>query len=167
MLSISIALLSSTSFFNFNLLLTDIPYKIITLKSGEYQLPSQAPPLLSTKMSTRITEFGLRAFPPEILELIFTPLLTFTGKTPPLLVALRADPQLYQEALSTFRKLNTFKLHRGNKWMTGDMNPSAIQSIRALTVDFWSVTPLIFHFGLYHVLCAPTTTIRSRQKGKC
>jgi hypothetical protein len=64
--------------------------------------------------------------------------LTWTGTTPPLLVALRPDAQLYTEAVSFFYKHNTFKLHRGNDWTTGSMSPSALQTILRLRVDFWS-----------------------------
>jgi hypothetical protein len=87
--------------------------------------------------SVTLSVLGLRAFPPEILEFIFTPLLLWTGKTPALLIALRSDPQLYQEALASFTRLNAFKLHKGNSWKTGDMTLPVLQSIRMLTVEFW------------------------------
>lgn len=90
--------------------------------------------------SAHLSILGLRAFPPEILELIFTPLLEgWAGKTPPLLIALRADQQLYQEALALFLRLNTFKLHKRNNWEVGDMKDTAMHGIRALNVEFWYV----------------------------
>jgi hypothetical protein len=82
---------------------------------------------------------GLRAFPPEIREMIYTSgdLLVWTGKAPALLVALRGDQGLYGEALEHFSKRNAFMLHRKNEWKTGDMAGSSLQSIRKLQVDFW------------------------------
>lgn len=88
---------------------------------------------------TSLRELGLRAFPPEIREVIFnfSNALTWTGKTPALLMALRGDWQLYAEALDYFYKKNVFRLHAGNEWQTGDMAISALQSIKALRIDFW------------------------------
>jgi hypothetical protein len=89
--------------------------------------------------STPLSSAGLRAFPPEIREMIFhlSNVLSWSGKTPALLVALRGDQELYHEVLELFYRSNTFTLHRANEWKTGDMSASALQSIRALKVDFW------------------------------
>lgn len=89
---------------------------------------------------TPLSSSGLRAFPPEIREVIFnfSQVLSWTGKTPALLVALRGDRELYYEALELFYKSNTFTLHRANEWKTGDMSVAALRTIRALKVDFWS-----------------------------
>jgi hypothetical protein len=86
-----------------------------------------------------LTDAGLRAFPPEIREMIYTSgdLLAWVGKAPTLLIALRGDQGLYSEALEQFTKRNTFTLHRKNEWKTGDMAASSLQSIRQLQVDFW------------------------------
>jgi hypothetical protein len=96
---------------------------------------------MKNTFSTSLFELGLRAFPPEIREMIFSfsNALIWTGKTPALLIALRQDPELYAEALDYFYKRNVFRLHSGNDWKTGDMALPALQSIRALTITFWYV----------------------------
>lgn len=63
--------------------------------------------------------------------------LSWSGKTPALLVALRGDQELYHEVLELFYRRNTFALHSANNWKTGDMSIAALQSVRALIVDFW------------------------------
>jgi hypothetical protein len=90
-------------------------------------------------VSKPLSAAGLRAFPPEIREMIFyfSNALVWTGKTPALIVALRADQVLYGEVLELFCKWNTFKLHGPNQWKTGDMSLSAIETIRALEIEFW------------------------------
>ena len=70
----------------------------------------------------------LRQFPPEIREMVFfaslsnckgnthTPTIAFNSRqtiektTPALLIALRADEQLYQEAISVYYRMNEFEL---------------------------------------------------------
>src|SRR5579862_8779822 len=86
-----------------------------------------------------LSRLGFRAFPPEIRNMIFelSNVLSWSGKTPALLVALRGDQELYHEVLELFYKSNTFTLHRANNWKTEDMSIAALQSIRALKVDFW------------------------------
>jgi hypothetical protein len=88
---------------------------------------------------TSLSALGLRAFPPEIRDMIydFSNVLTWNGKTPALIVALRVDKVLYREVLERFYKSNTFTLHKGNDWKTDDMTNAALRSIRALKVDFW------------------------------
>jgi hypothetical protein len=94
---------------------------------------------MTTTTITSLCDLGLRAFPPEIREMIFTfsNVLIWTGKTPALLMALRGDRELYDEALDYFYKKNIFKLHPRNEWQTGDMAISALQTIKALRIDFW------------------------------
>lgn len=90
--------------------------------------------------SLPLADAGLRAFPPEIREMIFhfSNCLIWTGKTPAILVALRGDPDLYHEALELFYRRNVFRLRNRNAWQTADMSLSALQTIRALIVEFWS-----------------------------
>ncbi len=102
------------------------------------QAPLSCYPSMSPSNSHITT---LRTFPPEIREMIFnySNVLNWTGKTPALLVALRGDREIYNEALEICHKNNTFKLHRGNEWKTGDMAIAALRSIRTLEIDFWYV----------------------------
>jgi hypothetical protein len=88
---------------------------------------------------TPLSSAGLRAFPPEIRDMIydFSNVLSWDGKTPALIVALRGDQGLYREVLELFYRSNTFTLHRANEWKTGDMSIAALKTIRALRVDFW------------------------------
>jgi hypothetical protein len=88
---------------------------------------------------TPLSSAGLRAFPAEIRDMIFnfSNVLSWTGKTPALILALRGDQELYREVLELFYRNNTFALHRANEWKTGDMSVAALKSIRALKVDFW------------------------------
>ncbi|KAF4628090.1 hypothetical protein G7Y89_g10065 [Cudoniella acicularis] len=53
----------------------------------------------------------LRKLPFELREMIFIEVLDWDGRTPPLLAALRPDPELYSQALAIFRKNNYFRLH--------------------------------------------------------
>lgn len=68
--------------------------------------------------STPLTDEGLRAFPPEIRELIF--IAGFAGHwqrggyIPGFLKALRADPELYGEGLNVFIKTNVYRLCDAN-----------------------------------------------------
>jgi hypothetical protein len=88
---------------------------------------------------TPLSSAGFRAFPAEIRDMIydFSNVLSWTGKTPALIVALRGDQGLYREFLELFYRKNTFTLHRANEWKTGDMSIAALKTIRALKVDFW------------------------------
>jgi len=55
---------------------------------------------------------GLRWFPPEIRAMIFeysTPWDASRAKTPKILIALRGDCELYEEAIKTFYKQNWFR----------------------------------------------------------
>lgn len=89
--------------------------------------------------SLPLSSAGLRAFPREIRDMIydFSSALSWTGKTPALIVALRGDQDLYHEVLELFYANNTFTLHQRNGWKTGDMSAAALYSIKALKVDFW------------------------------
>lgn len=51
---------------------------------------------------------GFRRFPVEIRVLIFLKAIDWKGTTPPLVIALRGDPQLYREALEQLYKNNWF-----------------------------------------------------------
>lgn len=61
---------------------------------------------------------GLRAFPPEIRELIFAAgfagVWALAGRTPSLLQAIRADSELYKEGLNVFIKTNVYRLCEAN-----------------------------------------------------
>jgi hypothetical protein len=65
-----------------------------------------------------LTKEGLRAFPPEIRELIFAAGFAGTwiyeARTPLLLKALRADTELYSEGLNVFIKTNVYRLCEAN-----------------------------------------------------
>jgi hypothetical protein len=68
--------------------------------------------------TTPLVDEGLRAFPPEIRELIFAAgfagIWQHAGRTPSFLKALRADSELYGEGLNVFIKTNVYRLCGAN-----------------------------------------------------
>jgi hypothetical protein len=69
--------------------------------------------------------------------MIFELALSWDGKTPALLAALRGDTALYQEAFQVFRKTNYFSLMHPNR-SSGPMSDKAMQTI--LRLDFKYIT---------------------------
>lgn len=76
---------------------------------------------------------NLRNLPPEVRNLIYQAALVWNGKTPALLAALRADPMLYQEAMTVFCQINTFCLSDRSK--ESPMSASAMSKIKKLDID--------------------------------
>jgi hypothetical protein len=79
-------------------------------------------------------------FVPEIRIIIFAYALRDTwsehrAKVPSLIVALRADPQLYNEALDIFCSLHTFNLSRRNWRSRMLMGATAFHSIRPMILE--------------------------------
>jgi hypothetical protein len=81
---------------------------------------------------------ALRKFPPEIREMIFQRCIDTKdnkekdNKSPPIIVSLRSDKELYQEAIEVFYKLNFFRL----TWKTAPsckfLSAKAIRSVKKL-----------------------------------
>jgi len=86
--------------------------------------------------------------PFEIREKIFHLTLDWDGKTPPMLAALRSEPELYQQALKIFRKNNVFTARGLEKSVTMPCN--VIQAIERLSLEARPVYPLIL---TYHSIC--------------
>jgi hypothetical protein len=62
--------------------------------------------------------------------MIYGNALSWEGKAPPLLAALRSDQHLYQEALETFRKIKYFEL----AFDGAPMLDTAMESIKKLEI---------------------------------
>jgi hypothetical protein len=66
--------------------------------------------------------------------MIMSMAITWDGKTPALLAAVRGDPLLYREALSTLPKVATFQLHKANEINRKVMSKAAFRSIEKLEI---------------------------------
>jgi hypothetical protein len=80
---------------------------------------------------------ALRRFPPEIRAMIFTGCIHFGGfKTPAIIITLRGDKQMYEEAIQIFYKLNSFRVELQNLPDFEAMSIiKAIQGIRKLVIS--------------------------------
>jgi uncharacterized protein YjbI with pentapeptide repeats len=79
---------------------------------------------------------AFRKFSPEIRETIFRDCVDFKDrKTPPLLIALRGDKELYQEAIQLFYKLNFFRLDDRIRERVSTMSANALSTISKLTIE--------------------------------
>lgn len=88
-------------------------------------------------MATPQAQCPLIDLPLEILNTII--LLTYpekwSGRTPPIIKALRPLPTLYQQALSLFDKRNySYILYEDNAWGLSDMPPPVISTIHSVTI---------------------------------
>jgi hypothetical protein len=76
---------------------------------------------------------------PEIRNMIFELKVSWNGKTPEIIKALRPAPILYHEALDMLCRNFTFRLSYDNNWMVEKWSPymsiNAIRSIRNLQVE--------------------------------
>lgn len=92
------------------------------------------------QLPTPLWDKRLRAFPPEIRNMIFEKMLrnTWKGRTPSLIKALRSssrDQDMYFDAVYVFYKANCYMLNHNNGWSFSDMPGSVISRIRVLGVD--------------------------------
>ncbi|KAN0115289.1 hypothetical protein V8E51_004833 [Hyaloscypha variabilis] len=79
---------------------------------------------------------ALRKFPPEIRAMIFNGCIHFGGfKTPAIIITLRGDKQMYEEAIQIFYKLNWFRVRLQNLEDFEAMSIKAIQGIRKLVIS--------------------------------
>jgi hypothetical protein len=59
----------------------------------------------------------------------------WNGKTPEIIIALRADSALYAEAIQAFGKMGyAYVLRRENDWSFGDMKNSAISMVKKVKI---------------------------------
>jgi uncharacterized protein YjbI with pentapeptide repeats len=82
---------------------------------------------------------ALRQFTPEIRARIFgycTPQKSWASKTPEVLIALRGDSELYQEALRAFYKQNWFRLNFRNFSKTELMSKKSVENINKLSISY-------------------------------
>ena len=64
--------------------------------------------------------------------------------TPPLLIALRCDPYLYEEALAVYYQINTFKISKNNfNSLRNDLSPAMLGLIRNLHIEIKWVAQMI------------------------
>ncbi|XMA08856.1 hypothetical protein WAI453_001647 [Rhynchosporium graminicola] len=85
---------------------------------------------------------ALRRFSPDLRALIFERCIDFTKKkTPVILVALRGDPELYQEALRCFYRLNMFRIRGQNLSDCEKMSERAVAEMRRLKLSFHRPSP--------------------------
>ena len=83
-----------------------------------------------------MSPLALRKLPPEIREMIFRYCVDFTDrKTPPLIVALRGDQELYHEAMKLFYKLNYFTLDKSTAAVCEAMRLNIRQNIQQLKIE--------------------------------
>jgi hypothetical protein len=80
---------------------------------------------------------GLRAFPAEVRNMVYRAAGSFEGKAPNLIKALRADRELYDEAMKVFLESNTYILCSENGWGFGDMSEEALAGIKKLEIKIW------------------------------
>jgi len=86
---------------------------------------------------TTPSESTLYALPPELREFIFRySLRRECGQTPYLLVALRPDQNLYNEAVAVFNSINIFSLTRDKGWSAGRVSKRACRHIQHLYIEF-------------------------------
>lgn len=78
---------------------------------------------------------ALREFPPEIRDMIVRYCMEFVhGKTPPLLIALRGDPDLYQQALKFLYRLNPFVLDAKTILKLDKISKKVLKNITKLSI---------------------------------
>lgn len=92
--------------------------------------------------AARIPPISLRYLPTEIRDMVFEYLLTFPKvtyleqqpKTPAIIVALRPEPKVYDEALQIYYKRNTFRITSHNFESVQQLERTYISSVRDLIV---------------------------------
>lgn len=75
--------------------------------------------------------------PAEIREMIFNLCdMSWNGRSPAIIRALRQDPQLHAEAMRVFvKKENMFALNRRNGWSFHEMSVETILTIKKLKIE--------------------------------
>lgn len=87
--------------------------------------------------SVSLSASTLYILPPELRQAIFGySLFRDGGQNPPLLEALRCDPELYNEAVEVFNDINTFTLTRDKGWSAGRISKRACRHIQHLHIEF-------------------------------
>lgn len=70
--------------------------------------------------------------------MIFTEVLdgVWDGKTPPLIKALRADQEIYKEAMEIFYETNAYELKESNGWSFQGMSGRVLETIESIYAHF-------------------------------
>jgi hypothetical protein len=98
---------------------------------------------------------ALRRIAPEIKTMIFEYALKMSSQprpysSPSLLVALRAVPDLYNEALEVFYKINTFILDVGSFTGFSRLKLEAVKLVRKVALDFTDSTYVSLELVIQH-----------------
>jgi hypothetical protein len=89
-----------------------------------------------TRCAVSTSPLAFRKFPPEIREMIFKGCLEVVDrKTPILLVALRGDLELYQEAIKLFKRVTAFQLDKKMCARFKTLSDSALSNISMLEIE--------------------------------
>ncbi|KAF8849578.1 hypothetical protein BDZ45DRAFT_680434 [Acephala macrosclerotiorum] len=104
---------------------------------------------ISSSMShcqTTSSPLAFRRFPAEIREMIFQGCITNATnshkRTPKILIALRCDPEIYQEALRCYYKLNSFTLEQANLSKCSELSLKVLGNIEKLKIKSSNGHPL-------------------------
>lgn len=126
-----------------------VPLTTLTLKFDQMKVTLRKQPLMLRfkipRSSTPLWDRRLRAFPPEIRNMIFKETLrnTWDGRTPDFIKALRSsrqDQDMYYDAMREFYKTNCYTLCQRNGWCFADMEVSAIRTIQILGINIGYVS---------------------------
>jgi hypothetical protein len=91
--------------------------------------------LTPSKIVTNTEACYVASVPSELLETVFQYCeLEWDGNTPALIVALRPNRRLYQEALRLFYKRSTYFVSKTNRQSTASIEVSVLQSIFKLDI---------------------------------
>ncbi|KAE9378850.1 hypothetical protein N431DRAFT_396722 [Stipitochalara longipes BDJ] len=94
---------------------------------------------------------AFRKFPPEIRSMIFAGCIDFNHrKTPVVLVALRSDKEIYEEAIQIFYKLNWFRVKLQNLSGFGSMSRKALESIQNFSLSTLDLEADFVHTPFAH-----------------
>jgi hypothetical protein len=112
------------------------------IQGGLAYLPSNWPNTDRLQIAARNPTTSLRCLPTEIRDMIFENILTLPQLTylekqpesPAIIVALRPNPELYQEALQIHYKRNTFRITSNNFAAILKLKTPYLGSIRSLMV---------------------------------
>ena len=95
-------------------------------------------PFVKSKLSgcqVTTSPLALRRFPTELRDMIFKDCLQIEeGKSPALLIALRGDKELYEEALEVYYKTNYCSMGKAMIQRINDLSPKAISRIKDIRI---------------------------------
>tara|TARA_R110002060_G_scaffold18937_1_gene25902 strand:- start:179 stop:460 length:282 start_codon:yes stop_codon:yes gene_type:complete len=90
----------------------------------------------STAAALATTRLSLRTIPYELRDKIFGDCIELVGgKTPPLVIALRSNKEMYPQALELYYKINFFTLDGITKDILKKVSRKAIANTRNLCIE--------------------------------